>query len=92
MGTTHNESPTLRTMTEDSADEFYMASSGEGSSSLPVSRRCITRAPPAPVAITPLPENAPTTQTMMMVPPWTLTLWLDTGSPPEQRHAFREGQ
>jgi hypothetical protein len=63
----------LCAMIEDSTDEFYMASSGEDSSGLSASQRYITRAPPAPITTTPWPEEASTTQTMMTVPPWTLT-------------------
>jgi hypothetical protein len=37
VGMTHSGSPSLCNILEDSTDEFYMASSGEGSSSLPVS-------------------------------------------------------
>jgi hypothetical protein len=42
MGSTRSGSPSLRAMIEDSIEEFYMASSGEGSSGLPVSWRHIT--------------------------------------------------
>jgi hypothetical protein len=39
VGTTLNRLPSLHTIVEDSIDEFYIASSGEGCSGLPVSRR-----------------------------------------------------
>jgi hypothetical protein len=68
MGMTHSGSPSLHVIIEDSTDEFYMTSSGEGSSGHPVSRRCSTGASPTPIATTPWPQDAPTTQTMMTVP------------------------
>jgi hypothetical protein len=52
MVTTHSGSPSLCSLIEDSIDEFHMASSREGSSDLPVSRRHNTGAPPAPIATT----------------------------------------
>jgi hypothetical protein len=61
VGTTRSGSPSLWSMIENSADEFYMASSGEGSFGLPVSRRHSTGALPAPIATTPWPEGAPAT-------------------------------
>jgi hypothetical protein len=70
-------------MIEDSTDEFYMISSGEGSFDLPVSQRRITGALPAPISTTPWPKDAPATETMTMVPPRALALLSDTGSPPE---------
>jgi hypothetical protein len=39
MGTTHSGSPLLHAMIEDSTEEFYTASSEDGSSILPVSQR-----------------------------------------------------
>jgi hypothetical protein len=46
MVTTRSWSPSLQTMIEDSTDEFYMASSGEGSSSLlPSQPHCGWRTP-----------------------------------------------
>jgi hypothetical protein len=66
-------------MIEDSTDEFYMASSGEGSSSLPTSWRHSTGAPPATIANTPWTEDTLATQKMTMVSPWMLASWLDTG-------------
>jgi hypothetical protein len=53
MGTTHSGSPSLRAMIEDSTEEFYTATSGEGGSGLPSSRRHGTGAAPAPVTTTP---------------------------------------
>jgi hypothetical protein len=50
---TRSGSPSLRAMIEDSTDEFYTTSSGEGSFSLSVSRRHNTRPPPALIATTP---------------------------------------
>jgi hypothetical protein len=83
MGITSSGSPSLWAMIEDSTDEFYIASSREGSSSLPASQRHNMGAPPAPIATTPWSEVSLATQTMTMVPPWTLTPRLDTGLLPE---------
>jgi hypothetical protein len=44
-------------MIEDSTEEFYPALSGEGSSSLPFSRRHDTRAPPTPIITTQWPKD-----------------------------------
>jgi hypothetical protein len=55
-------------MIENSNDEFYMDSSGEGSSDRPTFRRHNTGALPTPIATTPWPEDTLATQTMMMVP------------------------
>jgi hypothetical protein len=68
MRMTHSGSPSLQVIIEDSADEFYMTSSGEGSSGHPVSRRCSTGVSPTPIATTPWPQDAPATQTMTTVP------------------------
>jgi hypothetical protein len=64
MGSTRSESSLLWAMIEDSTEEFYMASSEEGGSSLPSSRRHGTGAPPGPIATTPWLEDAPATQVM----------------------------
>jgi hypothetical protein len=74
----------LRAMIEDSTEEFYMTSSGEGDSGLPSSRRHGTGTPPAPMATTPWLEDAQATPAMMTVPPRALAPWLDTGLPFEQ--------
>jgi hypothetical protein len=59
MGSTQSGAPTpRRAMIEDSAEEFLMASSGEGSFSLPSPRRCGIGASLAPVITTPRMENA----------------------------------
>jgi hypothetical protein len=92
VGRIHSRSPSLRAMIEESTNMFYMASSGEGSSNLPISWRHGTGAPPTPITATTWLEDAPTTQTMTMVPPWTLTPRPDTGLPLERQHTFREGQ
>jgi hypothetical protein len=83
VGATRSGSSSLRTMIEDSTDEFYTISSREGSSDLPVSQRCITGALPAPITTTPWPEDALATETMTMVPPRALALLPDIGSPLE---------
>jgi hypothetical protein len=69
MGSTHSGTPSpRRVMIEDSAEEFFTTSRGEGGSALPSPRRCDMRALPAPVTATLWMENAPATQTVMMVP------------------------
>jgi hypothetical protein len=67
----------------DSTDEFYVASSREGSSSLPDSQRHSMGTSPAPITTAPWSEGAPTPQTMMMVPSWTVVPRSDTGFPLE---------
>jgi hypothetical protein len=64
METTHSGSLMLWAMIEDSTNEFYMASSGEGSSGLPASQRRSMEAPIVPTATTPWRKDTPTTQTM----------------------------
>jgi hypothetical protein len=92
VGTAHCGSPSLCTILKDSTNELYTAPSGEGSSGLPVPQRRSMGTSPAPIVTTPWLEDAPTPQTMTTVPPRTIALRPDTGLPPEQRHAFREGQ
>jgi hypothetical protein len=84
VGTTHNGSSPLWAMIEDSTKEFYTASTGEGSSDIPVSWRHGTGASPAPLITTPWLEDAPTTQAMMAIPLWTLAPQPDTGLPFER--------
>jgi hypothetical protein len=88
MGTTRSGSPSLRAMIEDSTDEFHTTSSEEGSSGLPTSRRHNTGASPAAIATTAWPEDTPTTQTMMTVPPCTLAPRPNTRLLLERWHAF----
>jgi hypothetical protein len=92
LGMVHSGSPSLGTILEGSKDEFYMASSREGSSSLPDSWRHNMGTLPAPITTTPWPEDALTSLTMRTVPLRTIALWLDVGLSPEQRQAFQEGQ
>jgi hypothetical protein len=66
---TRNRLPSLCTILEDSTDEFYMTSSREGISGLPISKRNSMGTPPAPIATTPWSEDTLTPQTMMIVPP-----------------------
>jgi hypothetical protein len=66
--TVRNESPSLCTIIEDSIDEFYMTSSGEGNSGFPISRRCSMGTPPTPITTTPWSEDASTLQTITTVP------------------------
>jgi hypothetical protein len=67
IGTTSSGSPPLCTILKGSTNEFYTASSGEGSSGLPISRRRSMGTPPAPIATAPWSKDAPTPQTMMTV-------------------------
>jgi hypothetical protein len=85
MGTTHSGSPSLWAMIEDSTEEFYTASSGEGGSNFSFSSRHDTGAPPAPVVTIPWLDNIPATQVMTMVPPWMPAPRSDTGHPPLPR-------
>jgi hypothetical protein len=68
-------------MLEDSTDEFYMASSGEGVSGRPYSWRHSTGALAPHVMRTPWLADAPATRAMTMVPPQALALWIDTDLP-----------
>jgi hypothetical protein len=92
IGTTSSGSPPLCTILKGSTNEFYTASSGEGSSGLPISRRRSMGTPPAPIATAPWSKDAPTPQTMMTVPPQTIMQWSNTGQRPERWHTFLEGQ
>jgi hypothetical protein len=85
-------SPSLCTILDDSTDELYTTSSGEGGSGLPASRKHSMGTPHAPIMTTPRPEDAPTPQTMMTVPPQTIMQWSNTGQRPERWHTFLEGQ
>jgi hypothetical protein len=70
MGSTHCGESTLQwAMIEDSAEEFLMASCGDGGSSLPTPMTRRTGASLSVVATTPRMENAPTVQATMMAPP-----------------------
>jgi hypothetical protein len=53
VGETCGGLPSLRTILEDTTNEFYMTPSGEGSSSLSVSQRHSMGTPPAPITTTP---------------------------------------
>jgi hypothetical protein len=88
----HSGSPSVRTIIEGSTDELYTTSSREGSSSLPISWKRSMGTPPTPITTTPWLEEAPTPQTMMMVPSWTNALRPDGRLPPERWHTFWEGQ
>jgi hypothetical protein len=84
MGSTHSGTPSPRwAMIEDFTEEFLTASSGEGGSTLPSSKRCNMGDSLAPVIATPWMENTLTAQALMMVPPWMAAPWLDTGLPSE---------
>jgi hypothetical protein len=61
-------------MIEDSTEGFYTASSREGGSGLPSSRRLGTGAPSTPITSTTWLEDALATQAMTTVPPWALAL------------------
>jgi hypothetical protein len=84
MGMVHSGSPSLHTILEDSADEFYSTSSGEGSSGFPICRRHSMGTLPTPLTTTPRPEDASTPQTMATNLPWTIVLWPDTELPFER--------
>jgi hypothetical protein len=70
MGTTHNGSPSLRAILEDSTDEFYITSSGEESIGFSITT-------------TPRPEDALTPQTIATIPLQTIAPRLDTRFPHE---------
>jgi hypothetical protein len=71
MGPTHSGASTPRwTVIGDSTKEFLLAPSREGSFGLPSPKSRGMGASLTPITTIPLMENAPTAQTMMMVPPW----------------------
>jgi hypothetical protein len=80
---TRGGSPSLRTILEDSTDEFYMASSGEGSSGLPLPWRHSMGTPPSPITTMPWLEDAPIRQTMMTILLCTVLSRPDIGLLPE---------
>jgi hypothetical protein len=82
VGSTHSGASTpRRAMTGDSAKEFLMAPSREGSFSLPSPRRRDMGASLAPVTTISQIENAPAAQATMTVPPWTVAPWPETNLP-----------
>jgi hypothetical protein len=92
MGMTCNGSPLLCTILKDSTDEFYMTSSGEGSSSFPISQSHSMGTPPAPLATTPWQEDALIPQTMAMDLPQTIALSPDNELPLERWYTVWERQ
>jgi hypothetical protein len=92
VGMIHVGSPSLQTILENSTNEFYTTSSGEGSSGFPISQRSSMGTPPPPIATIPWPEDALTSQTMMMVPLRTIAPRPDTELPPERWQASHEGE
>jgi hypothetical protein len=68
VGTACIELPSLRTILEDSTDEFYTTSSREGSSDFPISWRRNMVTPHVPIMTTPRPEDASAPQTIATVP------------------------
>jgi hypothetical protein len=67
VGTACSGSPSWHAILEDSTDEFYTASSREGSSSFPISWRRSMVTPPVPITTTQRLEDAPTPQTIATV-------------------------
>jgi hypothetical protein len=92
VGTAHIGSPPLHIVLEDSANEFYTDSSGEGSSSFPISQRHSIWTLPTPITTTPWPKDAPAPQTMVTDLPPAVVPRSDTGLPPKRQHAFLEAQ
>jgi hypothetical protein len=68
-------------MIEDSTEEFHTASDGEGGSDLPSPRRRDVGALLAPATTIAWPEDTPTTQAMMTIPPQPAALQSDTELP-----------
>jgi hypothetical protein len=79
-------------MIEDSSKGFLMESSGEGSFDLPSPKKHSAGASLTRATTTPWMENAPATQAMMTVPPWTMAPWPESSLPFEQCHAHHRGQ
>jgi hypothetical protein len=92
IGPTRSGAPIpRRAMMEDSAEEFLMTSSGEGSFGLPSPRRRGMVALPAHVTTTPKMENALAAQAMTTVPPWMVAPRPETCLPFERHHAHHGG-
>jgi hypothetical protein len=85
MGTTCSGSPSLCTILDDSVNEFYTTSSGEGNYGFPISWRRSMGTTTAPIATTPWPEDALTPHTMAKALLQTIVLWPDTRLPPERQ-------
>jgi hypothetical protein len=93
IGPTHcRASAPWRKMIGDSAKEFLMAPSGEGSFNLPSQRRHDTGALLTPITTTPWKENVQAAQATTIVPPQTAAPRPETGFPFEQCHAHQGGQ
>jgi hypothetical protein len=83
MGTTCSRSPPLRAMIQDSTEEFYKASRGEGGSGLPSSPRHSMGALLAPVTTTPWLEDILATSALTTVPARVLAPRSGTDHPTE---------
>jgi hypothetical protein len=79
-----------RTMMRDSAEEFPIASNGEGRIGFLSPKRHGMGAPPASAMTIPLPENPPTTQTTATILPRQATPQSDTNLLLERRRACQE--
>jgi hypothetical protein len=88
MGSTHGGPPSpLWAMTEDSTEEFHMASDGEGRIDLPSPRRHGTGASPAPATTRLWPEKTLTARAMVTTLPWP-----DTDLPPRATAHWSGGE
>jgi hypothetical protein len=90
MGSTHSRTPSMRwAMIEDSAEEFHMASSGEGA---PASLLLGASTRGSALSRHNHTMDGGRSNHMMMVPPWMVVPRQDTRLSYEQQHAHQEGQ
>jgi hypothetical protein len=88
MGSTRSRPPSpLQAMTRDSTKELHTASDRDGGLNVPSPRRHDIGASLTPAITMSWPENTPTTQSMMMIPPRS-----DTDLPYEPRRIHQEGK
>jgi hypothetical protein len=92
MGSTRSGASSSRqAMIEDSAEEFLMASRGDGGFGLPSPGRRGTGASLAPMTTTPWMENTLATQATMMVPPRMVAPWPEANLPFERCRTCHRG-
>jgi hypothetical protein len=92
VGMTHNGSPSLHTIIEESVDEGDTASSGGGSSGFPISHGSNVVTMTITITTMPLPKGTPTPLTIATFPLQTIIPQPDIGLPPEQQQAYQEEQ
>jgi hypothetical protein len=85
VGMVHSGSLLLHAILKESTDEGDIASSGGGSSNIPISRGCNVVTPSVPITTTPLSEGTKSPLTIATVLLWTVIRHPDIGLLPEQQ-------